>query len=228
MIRYTFDFGGGDSAAFQVEEGDLPAGGKRKGDRVPAWAELERFRCSHCPLPVEMEKGCPTALSLLPVIEAFRNRISYERVAVEVEAGELNIRSTTSAQVAIRSLVGLLMALSDCPIMMKLRPMAHFHVPFGGRENTVFRVVGMYLLAQYLRRRDGLDADWDLSGLSDLYRKLHVINDRMADRVRAASKEDATLNSLIILDAFAHAVEQDLKTHLAKWAPMFAVYLAEG
>ena len=47
----------------------------------------------------------------------------------------------------------------------------------------------------------------------------------LADRIRAASKEDATVNALIILDAFAEAVEMSVENSLEELRPFFGAYL---
>ena len=137
------------------------------------------------------------------------------------------MEAAASTQQAVRSLVGLLLALSRCPVMENLRPMAHFHLPFADMEHTQFRALGMYLIAQYLRNGMGLNPDWTLDGLLELYQNLQVVNRKLADRVRAASERDATVNGLIILDALAQSVELGINQNLKKLRPLFEMYMRD-
>jgi hypothetical protein len=85
----------------------------------------------------------------------------------------------------------------------------------------------MHLVAQYLRWIDGRTPDWELKELLQLFRDLHRTNIRLADRIRAASKEDATVNSLVILDALADAAELTVEKGLGRLRPVFSIYLEE-
>jgi len=193
----------------------------------PAWTWLEAFRCDHCPLP-EDQALCPAALALLPVVEAFGHRVSFESLRCQVQLGEVTVEAEVPTQDAVRSLVGLLLALSDCPTMSRLEPMAYFHLPFASHEHTVFRVFGAYLIAQHLRHTQGLEPDWELEGLRRLYSDLHKVNVRLAERLRVASKGDANVNSLVMLDTLAHAVDTGFARNLERLRPLFSAYLEDA
>jgi hypothetical protein len=150
--------------------------------------------------------------------------VSYETVDVCVNTQGIRFEATLPVQNAARSIVGLLLALSSCPIMMKLRPMAQYHLPFGGKGHTTFRFLGMYLIAQYLEQIDGKEPDWNLEGLLELFKLIYKTNQSLAKRIRLATEEDATVNSLIFLDTFVHAVELDIEQGLTKLRPVFSVY----
>lgn len=224
MIQYRFDLGDGTVLEFAVDEtaGSTPAA----PDRVPAWAQLARHRCEHCPLP-EQQVACPAALAVVPVVDAFRQRISFEILHCTVQVGGVTMAAETPTQDAVRSLVGLLFALSDCPTLARLRPMATFHLPFASGEHTVFRVLGTYLLAQYLRSLDGGAPDWSLEGLHQLYAQLHKANAQLAARLREASEGDANVNSLVMLDTLAHAVDAGFERSVDRLRPLFAAYLRD-
>lgn len=226
-IRYTFYFDGEEPLVFNVthrDDASSPAGGE--GD-VPSWALLDYCRCSHCSLPPEEEKACPAAMSILPVIETFGERVSFEEVTVCVEMDGKETSSRTSLQEAIRSLIGLMMTLSTCPAMTMLRPMAYFHLPLGNPQDASFRVIGMYLIGQYIRKQQGLSADWDMKGLAGIFERIHVANEKISERLQSAAAEDATVNSLVILDVFVHSVDRDLDTDLERWKNLFSVYLED-
>ncbi|MBI9073892.1 MAG: hypothetical protein JEZ02_00680 [Desulfatibacillum sp.] len=207
-----------DENAYFPEEGVVMEG---------TWLNLEEFKCRICTIDPETHPQCPAALALWPVLQTFGNRISHEPVHVSVDRIDVQLEATTSTQQAVRSMVGLMLALSRCPVMEKLRPMAHFHLPFADTGHTQFRVLGMYLIAQYIRNKDGKEPDWELAGLLEHYRDLQHVNRRLADRIRAASEKDATVNGLIILDALAQSVEIGINQNLKKLRPLFEMYLQE-
>ena len=223
MIKYAFEYEDGarvlydlDEDAYYPEEGVVMEG---------EWLKLEEFKCRICTIDPATHPQCPAALALWPVLQAFGNRISHEPVHVHVDWVDVQLEATTSTQQAVRSMVGLMLALSRCPVMEKLRPMAHFHLPFADAAHTQFRVLGMYLIAQYIRNKDGMAPDWTLDGLLDHYRDLQHVNRRLADRIRAASETDAAVNGLIILDALAQSVEMSINQNLKKLRPLFGMYM---
>lgn len=227
MIEYIFRFDTDRVITFIVDERQNPAVGEKGDDAVPFWAELERYACTCCPLVGTGRISCPAAMAIKPAVEAFGDRFSYEGVAVTVRIGESMLEVVTSTQNAVRSLIGLELALSSCPILAKLRPMATFHLPFGSREHTIYRAVGMYLIGQYLRGKRGLPQDWTLEGLAELYRHIHVINRQMALRLRAASEKDATVNGLILLDVFAQNIDRNVEANLDAFDAIFEAYFKE-
>lgn len=223
MIRYSFTFDSDTTLDFEVADEILPADDEAAD--LPSWVLLANHRCEDCPLPPDAHRACPAAIAIRPVVEAFSKRISFEDVDVIVDLNGIEMKAHVSTQEAVRCLVGLLLARSACPILAKLRPMAHFHLPFGDRQHTSFRFLGMHLVAQYLRTREGLEADWELTGFLDMLRRLRRLNIRLADRIRAASELDATVNSLVILDALASTTELSVEKGLERLRPIFSTYL---
>ena len=131
----------------------------------------------------------------------------------------------TSAQKGLSSLIGLIMATCGCPHTVFLRPMARFHLPFANALETVYRATSMYLLAQYLRRKQGLDADLELEGLKKIYSNIQLINVAMAERLRAITDKDVALNALVILDSFAQFVPFSIDESLDEIRHFFTSYL---
>jgi len=84
--------------------------------------------------------------------------------------------------------------------------MARFHLPFADVDETLYRATSMYLLAQYFRQQEGKAGDFELEGLKHIYDNIQLVNAAVADRLRAATKTDATVNAIIILDTFAQAI----------------------
>jgi len=224
MIEYIFTLEDGTRLNFEVDENASST--PPAPEQPPAWTLLGLSRCDHCPLP-EDAAVCPAALAIMPVVEAFQRRISFETLHCLVRMGEVTLEASIPTQEAVRSVVGLLLALSDCPMLARLRPMAVFHQPFASREQTVFRALGSYLLAQFLRRDAGLEPDWYLEGLRQLYSDLHKVNSRLAERLRAASEGDANVNSLVMLDTLAHAVDTSFERNVERLKPAFQVFLRD-
>jgi hypothetical protein len=195
----------------------------------PAWAQLGFHQCPNCPLRAETNPLCPAAAKLADVVPRFEPLLSYDSVRLEVETEERKIVGETTAQQALSSLLGLIMATSGCPHTEFLKGMARFHLPLASEEETLFRSVATYLLAQHLRQRAGAPADPELAGLQRIYAELRVVNAAFTKRLRAAGRADATLNALVLLDVFAilvpSAVEESLGELESTLQPVLA-YLA--
>jgi len=113
----------------------------------PAWTELKFNQCVGCPLDPASHRHCPAAVHLSGVIDGFSDLVSYDQVRVTVESEERAVVATLSAQQALASLMGLIMASSGCPRTAVFRPMARFHLPFSNEAETAYRVAAMYLMA---------------------------------------------------------------------------------
>ncbi len=204
MFRYHFSLEEGRvfSVTVDPDKSDAPA-------KLPSWTALEDHTCTNCPLD-PADALCPAAVDLVEVVEAFANVASTARVLVRVSGPERTYEKACDAQVALGSLVGLVMAMSACPILRKMRPMAKTHLPFANVDETIVRTTSMYLLEQHLIERDGGEPDYALDGLRDLYGELHVLNTCFAKRLGAAAQEDANLNAVARLFSLSALVSLSL------------------
>ena len=169
----------------------------------PDWAKLEFHKCPNCNIEGN-PTYCPAALSMANFLPAFADAFSYTQSVVEVETANRVVVSKTPLQSAVASLIGLTMATSGCPRTAFLRPMARFHLPFADQRETVFRSLGTWLLAEYIRSgASGKPATLSFDGLKDAYAQVSTVNATMAERLRAVVTHDAALNAIIILDTFA-------------------------
>lgn len=219
-IRYRFRFSDGTEKMIATSRTDTHA-------PPPAWTALDFHQCPHCPLKPDSSPQCPMALSMVPLVEAFADRQSFESVDVEVQTSERTLNTRTSTQRAIGSIMGLLAGTSNCPRTFFLQPMAHFHLPFANEEETIYRVTSMYLLAQFFVERQGGDADWSMLKLKRHYEELQQVNLAMADRLRAACSADGTLNALTLLDLLAKALPDSIDKTLLELRPLFDQYLSD-
>lgn len=201
VIHYEFRFPDGRNWQHRVDlaatEQALPA------KALPDWTRLGFHQCAHCPLSEQDVTHCPFAVALVGPVEVLAQSPSYEQVEVVVRWREREIRQNTSLQRALGSLLGALGATSGCPHTRKLKAMAWFHWPFSTSDETLYRALGTYLLGQHLRQKRGLEPDWSMAGLRELYRNLRQVNLAMVGRLRAAADEDSSLNGLILLDLLA-------------------------
>ena len=157
-------------------------------------------------------------------MDTFRDYYSYDTVTVEVNDGQRRYLKETSLQNGLGPLMGIIMASSGCPVMDPLRPLVRFHLPFASMEETEFRIVSMYLIAQYFRNKKGEKPDWTLDGLQEIYNKVGEVNKSFAERLRSATTKDASVNAIIILDCFAKAVPFAVKTTLRDYEKFFESY----
>ncbi|MFH0933711.1 MAG: hypothetical protein V1879_00730 [Pseudomonadota bacterium] len=195
---------------------------------VPDWCRLGFHQCPNCPLDAGVCSDCPLALRLVRLIEASRNVLSYEEVSMEVSTPERTVTKQTTAQRALSSLMGLVMATSGCPHMVFLKPMARYHLPLATEEETIFRAVSTYLLDQYFLHKQSMPVDLDLKGLKKIYAEIGVVNAAMAKRLRAISTEDSAINAIVRLDILAKALPYSVEESLEEIRYLFLHPAGDG
>lgn len=170
---------------------------------IPEWARLEFHQCSNCPYTHVKVEYCPIALNLVNIFRFCSDSLSYERVVVKVTAGDRVIIQETSIQNGVGSLMGIVIATSGCPHSLFFRPMARFHLPFASHEETIYRVVSNYLLAQYFKHKDSLAYDFELKGLHNIYDNMRKVNSSIVERLRNIVPTDSAVNAVVFLDNYA-------------------------
>lgn len=204
-LNYLFRFPNGQQQAFtvQLEKDSLHLVSMSRPARPPEWTRLETFRCSHCPLDAARYTHCPVAVNLTELLGFFRDHISHERVDLRIETDDRTYEKQTSLQGAVSSLLGIYMVSSGCPIMGRLKPMVRFHLPFATLEETKYRAISMYLVAQYLLAQQGGTPDWTLQGLVRIYDDVRIVNQNFSARLNELKVKDTSLNAISILSSFA-------------------------
>jgi hypothetical protein len=227
-ITYRFALPDSRERVFNLElDGDTALLTSKTPPNPPPWTELTFNQCTGCPLQASQVSHCPAALHLASVIDGFTDLVSYDQVRVTVESEERSVVATLSAQQALASLMGLIMASSGCPRTAVFRPMARFHLPFSSEAETAYRVAAMYLLAQHFTARDGGETDIGLEHLESVYRGVHAVNRGMAQRLRAASRQDAIVNAIVLLDVYSSLVPAAIHDILDELKPAFAALLGK-
>jgi hypothetical protein len=223
LIRYRFDLPDGsrktfdfffDPVSFRLTNAP-PA-------NPPFWTELGFNQCANCPLKAIDTPHCPAAMQMVRGIEDLKALVSHDTVNVAVIQGERKVSVVTSAQTALASVFGLIMATSGCPWTDHLRPMARFHLPFASDAETVYRSVSMYALARLAWGAGSEPASFE--ALRQLYGQLHVVNRDMARRLGAAAQTDPARNAIALLDAFATLLPDALEKSLTEIAPLFSAW----
>jgi len=221
---YTFEFPDSTEKEFEVQLNAKTLELATKKDLPkPAWTKLKYKQCEQCPLGDEHEY-CPVAVNLSALVESFKDSVSYENTNVRVQTNERIYEKATTLQKGLSSIIGMYMVTSACPVMDKLRPMVRFHLPFGSMEETVYRAVSMYLTAQYLLMRKGKTPDWDLKKLVEIYKAVTHVNRGISNRLSSASEEDANMNAVVILSAYAEMVPFSIEHRLTELEYIFSEY----
>jgi hypothetical protein len=226
-LTYRFTFPDSQERVFELEmDRDTAELTPPAVSNPPPWTALTFNQCSGCPLNAAETPHCPAALHLAGVIDGFTDLVSYDKVRVAVESEERSVVATLAAQQALASLMGLIMASSGCPRTAVFRPMARFHLPFSSESETAYRVASMYLLAQHYAAREGRSGDFVLEDFDRVYNGVHAVNRGMAQRLRAASRQDAVVNAVVLLDVFSSLVPAAIHDILDEIKPAFGALLA--
>jgi len=222
--RFGFDDGGQESFDINIDEKTLELIGPYP-EKPPAWTALDFHQCPMCPLSIDTHAYCPMAAHLANIVERFNNVRSFDKVDLEVIMDNRISATKTTAQRAISSLMGLVIATSGCPVTSFFKPMARFHLPMANEGETLYRAASTYLLAQYFACKQGNDADLELDGLTKTYTDVQMLNVAMARRLRDAINEDASVNAVICLDVFAKAMPYAIEDSLEPLRVLFNQYL---
>jgi hypothetical protein len=192
---------------------------------MPEWARLSFHKCPNCKLDDSLEY-CPVAKNMVPIIEEFKNYISHEKVYLTIFTLERIFEKIVTIQDGLSSLLGIIMTTSGCSHLDKLRPMVMTHLPFATGEETTYRVLSMYTLAQYYRKQKGLPCDEGLKGLVKIYKDIEKINSVFIERFRGAGNmSDAHLNALVKLSCFNFYILSSAQdTSIIDLEPIFHPY----
>jgi hypothetical protein len=218
-IRYRFDLSDGSQKLLDFT---FDAVNFRLANAVPAsppfWTDLTFNQCANCPLDAADHSHCPAALQMASAVELLQALVSFDTVGVTVTQAERTVYAETTAQQAMSSVLGLIMATAGCPWTDRLRPMARFHLPFASEAETVYRSVCMFLLARQLGFAGGSAG---FAALEKLYENLHVVNRDMARRLGAATRTDPAQNAMALLDAYTTLLPAAIDSSLEELKPLF-------
>ena len=223
-ITYAFCFKNGDSKNFYVDlNTDTLIMVTPDLTNKPGWTQLDFKQCPCCPLQKEKHPHCPIALNIARVVDSFQHTLSYETCSVRCVTPERTYLKNTSLMEGLSSLLGLIMAVSNCPIMAPFRPMARFHLPFSTIEETTVRVVSLYLLRQYFLYKSKQVLDLDLKKLPKHYETIQTLNTGLLERIRGLHQTDADRNAICIFHSLAQLLSTEIDTDLNSLKYIFPV-----
>ncbi|MCP4648524.1 MAG: hypothetical protein GY853_00400 [PVC group bacterium] len=200
-LRYSFTFADGTKKEFVVKlDNETMHLVHDQEQLTPDWARLEGFSCPHCTLD-ESHEYCPVAVNILELVDFFKDAVSCDEIDLLIETENRSYLKHTSMQVGVSSLLGIYMATSGCPVFETLKPMVRYHLPFARPEETMYRTITMYLLAQYFLQRQGKESDWELKKLPKVFTDIFKANQNICANLRKVIKEDAVLNALVKLSS---------------------------
>lgn len=227
-VKYIFKFDDDTQEVFNVDLGDNNS--KLVSEIMtdpPQWINLDFHQCPNCTFDIKTHAQCPLAASLVNIVKSFEKIISYDEVDVTVVTEERSILKHTSAQQAISSLMGLVIANSGCPFTDFFKPMAYFHLPFASEEETICRATSMYLLSQFFVEQKNGKGDFKLDGLKQIYNNMQTVNMAITERLRFASKTDSSVNAIIILGLFAKGIPYVIEDSLEEIQDLFTASLTK-
>jgi hypothetical protein len=187
---------------------------------APKWTRLEHQRCSNCPLQKEQFSHCPAAIDLYRVIEDFQGLPAIKKALVKVRTPERDYSKLVSLEEGLRSLLGVIMASSSCPVLGRLRPMAEQHLPFASNQEFTLRAISLYLARQYFNAREGRDADWELKGLVATFQQLQLVNQAFWQRIHDTCEGDSNLKAFLTFFSMSSGMSYKLEVQLQKIRPL--------
>jgi len=216
-FEYEFAFPDGRKKNFSVQLNpqtlELIAPAREK---IPDWTRLDCCQCPNCPFDIKEHPYCPVAKNLLSVIEVFSCDLSYHEARVTLRTEFRDYQKTVPLQTALRSLFGIYMATSGCPLLDKLRPLVFTHLPFATTKETAYRAISMYVMAQFFIQRRGGKPDLELKGLEQVYQEIEIVNRAFHRRLSTTRVQDATLNAICSLNCYAQFTEMMLASDQIK------------
>lgn len=189
-------------------------------EATPKWTRLEHNQCSNCPLSKNEFSHCPAAVDLHRVIEDFHGLPAVKKAQVWVRTPEREYSKQVSLEEGLRSLLGVIMATCACPVLARLKPMAHNHLPFASSQEFILRTISLYLARQYFNFREGRRPDWDLKGLVKQFQQLQLVNQAFWQRIHDTCEGDSNLKAFLTFFSMSSSMTVSLETQLQKIRPL--------
>lgn len=195
QIEYLFEFPNAPVASFKV---DL----ERKTDprripMLPEWTKLGYQQCQTCPLNPQQHSHCPAALDVHSILGPLQPIAAHSRLDVRVITPQREYAKRVTVEEAVRSLMGLVMATSACPVFGVLKPVARNHLPFASMEEQALRTVSFYLMQQYFAVHEGKTPDWALTQLIRQFKTIQMVNHAFWQRITGHVQNDANARALL-------------------------------
>lgn len=226
VFSYKYLFNDGQSKYFiiKLDPVTLDYLPEKVPEQLPDWTLLRYNQCENCPYKMHGPHHCPIAVNIVELFDCFNSIDSFDRTRVYIRANDRGYYRESSVQRSLSSMLGIYMATSGCPLMNRLKPMVRFHLPLASIEETVYRSVCTYLMAQYFNRKRGFKADLDLKNLKAFYIDIQKVNLGIVRRLRSVTEKDAFANAIVKLDAYARELPRLIEERLENFEYLFAAY----
>ncbi len=188
---------------------------------TPGWTKLLYHQCTCCTLDPCQHPYCPIAVNIAEVVREFEFIVSSDSCIVRCMTPERTYEKNTLVQDGLFSILGIIMATSNCPIMNFFKPMARFHLPFSTIQETIFRSTSIYLFRQYFEYKKGKAPDLELKQLDQHYKKVQAINHGILDRIGNVSQKDSDKNAIVILNVLAQMLSMEIDEELNSFEYLF-------
>ena len=188
---------------------------------TPDWTKLTYHQCTCCKLPPRQHTYCPIAVNIAGVVKEFKNIISSKNCFVRCVTPERTYEKKTQVQDGLFSILGIIMATSNCPVMNFLKPMARFHLPFASVEETTARSTSLFLLSQYFEYKKGRVNSFDFDKLEKSYAQVQLVNEGLLERIRSLGNRDADKNAIITLHSISQFLSMEMDFSLTTIAHLF-------
>jgi hypothetical protein len=195
QIEYQFEFPDAPATRVCVDLDRKPD--SRRIATAPDWTKLGYQQCQNCPLNPSLNSHCPAALDVHALLGALPATATYKRIDVCVTSPQREYRKVVTVEEGVRSLMGLVMASSACPVFGMLRPAARHHLPFASVEEQTLRMVSFYLMQQYFKAHEGKAPDWPLTQLIQHFKTLQLVNHAFWQRITGHVQNDANARALL-------------------------------
>ncbi len=194
-------------------------------EKLPEWTALGHYQCDNCPLKSEEHPACPIAARMVRLADEFADLPSTEIADITISNEDRQYHKEAPIQYGVRSMLGVVMVTSGCPVMDKLRPMVYTHLPFPTMHETLYRAMAMYLVAQFLKFKRGEEPDWELNDLVHIYDDIAKVNQAFGERLASIHCEDTSLNALANLDCHGNYTAMSInENYLVELEELFHPY----
>ena len=215
-VKYNFEFDDNRNLSYEIDVDRSELKDDIDKSKAPDWVLLSHCKCSNCPLTESDTSVCPAAFDIQDVIEDFKSQSASQKVNINVIASDRSYSKRTNVEEGLRSLMGLILATSKCPILSQLKPMAMHHMPFSSSNEFILRSVSVYLLQQYFEYREDRAPDWNLKGLISRNKQLQLVNQALWQRVHLDNDNDSNLKTLLSFFSMSSSVSVSLESQLQK------------
>ncbi len=222
LIKYEFLLAEGNLKVFDIEiNRETMTLVHSQEVNKPEWTRLERNQCRGCPLDKNESPFCPIAVNISELVDNFKDSVSHHRCSVRCTTPERIYIKEASIQEGLFSILGIIMATSECPVMDLFKPMARFHLPFSTMDETVFRSTSVYMLRQYFEFKKGNSPDLELINLEKHYERVREVNHGIFARTRSVAVKDADQNAINILNSMTQMLSMEIEENLESLEYLF-------